>query len=63
MRYSGSRDGWMNANFKNMSDYKNPTVTLFKIKDGDCIGAFTKNSWKSSSAQSHIIDYDILFNL
>ena len=63
MRYSGSRDGCMNADFNNMIDIKNPTVTLFKIKDGDCIGAFTRNGWKSSSTQSQIIDNDTLFNL
>ncbi len=33
LRYRGSRDGWMAADFHRMSDGKGPTVTLFKIKD------------------------------
>ena len=42
IRYKGSRDGWMIADFHRMSDQKGPTVTLFKIKDNDqCVGGFT----------------------
>ena len=35
IRYKGSRDGWMVADFHRMSDGKGPTVTLFKIKDNN----------------------------
>ena len=43
IRYKGSRDGWMAADFHRMSDHKGPTVTLFKIKDNNnCIGGFTR---------------------
>jgi len=43
LRYKGSRDGWMAADFHRMSDGKGPTVSLFKIKDNNqCIGGFTK---------------------
>jgi hypothetical protein len=42
IRYKGSRDGWMAADFHRMSDGKGPTVTLFKIKDNNqCVGGFT----------------------
>ena len=42
IRYKGSRDGWMCADFHRMSDGKGPTVTLFKINDNNnCIGGFT----------------------
>jgi hypothetical protein len=42
LRYQGSRDGWMAADFHRMSDMKGPTVSLIKIKDNDqCIGGFT----------------------
>ncbi len=42
VRYRGSRDGWMEADFHRMSDGKGPTVTLFKIKDNQqLVGGFT----------------------
>ena len=42
LRYRGSRDGWMYADFHRMSDGLGPTVTLMKIKDNEqCIGGFT----------------------
>ena len=42
LRYRGSRDGWMKADFHRMSDGKGPTVTLFKIKDNQqLVGGFT----------------------
>ena len=33
LRYRGSRDGWMAADFHRMSNGKGPTATLFKIKE------------------------------
>ncbi len=42
IRYKGSRDGWMSADFHRMSDGKGPTATLFKIKDNNqCVGGYT----------------------
>ena len=42
LRYKASRDGWEAADFHRMSDWKGPTVSLFKIKDNDqCVGGFT----------------------
>ncbi len=42
IRYKGSRDGWMEADFHRMSDGKGPTASLFKIKDNNqCVGGFT----------------------
>ncbi len=45
MIYSGSRDGWMAKDFHSKSDGKGPTISLFKIKYGDCIGGFTTAKW------------------
>lgn len=39
--YRGSRDGWTYADFHKLCDEKGPTITLFKVKDGPCIGGFT----------------------
>jgi hypothetical protein len=39
--YSGSLHGWMAIDFHSRSDGKNPTITLYKVKDGDCIGGYT----------------------
>ena len=39
-----------------------PTISLFKIKDGDCIGGYTSAKWKSDNKT--VVDNDaILFNL
>jgi hypothetical protein len=40
--YRGSEHGWMAKNFHDHCDKKGPTISLFKIKDGDCIGGFSK---------------------
>ena len=40
--YRGSENGWMHKDFHSRCDYKGPTVCLFKVKDGDCIGGYTK---------------------
>ena len=45
--YSGSAHGWTAGDFHNQSDNKGPTITLLKIKQGDCIGGFTNASWSS----------------
>ena len=39
--YRGSDHGWKFIDFHSRCDYKGPTISLFKVKDGDCIGGFT----------------------
>ncbi len=41
LEYRGSDHGWKAEDFHERSDYKDWTVSLFKIKDGDCVGGFT----------------------
>jgi TLD len=40
--YQGSEHGWDFKDFHSRCDNKGPTISLFKVKDGDCIGGFTK---------------------
>ena len=71
--YSGSVHGWMAKDFHSRCDNKGPTISLFKIKNGDCIGGYTAASWGrnyGNSSQlaygSNIFAYDssaMLFNL
>ena len=63
--YRGSRDGWNADDFHLRCDNKGATVTLFKIKDGPCVGGFTKAQWTSPTKSSfNNPDSDaILFNL
>ena len=43
---------------------KGPSISLFKIKDGDCIGGYTKAQWESVDGGKIIGDSDaMLFNL
>ncbi len=60
--YRGSRDGWMSNNFHSLSDNKGPTLTLFKIKNGDCIGGYTSAKWESERKYSSDSEA-FLFNL
>ena len=52
--YSGSvhdkwyKSGWTYEAFHSRCDGKGPTLTLFQIKDGDCIGGFTEAQWDSA---------------
>jgi len=39
--FSGSLHGWSPDDFHSRCDNKGPTISLFKVKDGDCIGGFT----------------------
>jgi hypothetical protein len=39
--YRGSIHGWMKKHFHGLCDKKRPTISLFKVKDGDCIGGYT----------------------
>lgn len=40
--FRGSIHGWKWKDFHSRCDNKGPTISLFKILDGDCIGGFTK---------------------
>ena len=40
--YRGSRDGWEAEDFHSRADGKSPTISLFKVKDGPCIGGYTE---------------------
>jgi 2,3-bisphosphoglycerate-independent phosphoglycerate mutase len=42
MLYRGSEHGWMLKDFHDRCDNKGPTISLFKVKGGDCIGGYTK---------------------
>ncbi len=42
MLYRGSEHGWKYKDFHSRCDNKGPTISLFKIKDGDIIGGYTK---------------------
>ena len=46
--YSGSDDGWNYKDFHSRCDNKGKTVSLFQIKDGDCIGGYTSQHWDES---------------
>ena len=39
--YRGSENGWTQNDFHERCDKKGPTICLFKVKDGDCIGGYT----------------------
>jgi hypothetical protein len=39
--FRGSEHGWRARDFYSRCDKKGPTIILFKVKDGDCIGGFT----------------------
>ncbi len=59
--FRGSFHGWNGTDFHSRCDNKGPTISLFKIKNGDCIGGFTKAQWSSSESDD---DPDaFLFNL
>jgi hypothetical protein len=52
----------MLKDFHSRCDNKGPTISLFKILDGDCIGGYTKANWSSNKVK--VGDSDaILFNL
>ncbi len=41
MLYRGSDHGWEWKDFHSRCDYKGPTISLFKVKDGDVIGGYS----------------------
>jgi hypothetical protein len=46
--YSGRDNGWTREDFHSRCDYKQRTVSLFLIADGDCIGGYTSQHWDGS---------------
>ncbi len=64
MLYRGSLHGWNAKDFHDRCDNKGPTISLFKVKDGDCIGGYTMENWQSLDDEQYFIDLDaMLFNL
>jgi hypothetical protein len=39
--YCGTIHGWEPMDFHSRCDKKGPTITLLKVRDGDCIGGYT----------------------
>jgi hypothetical protein len=39
--FRGSIHGWNFKDFHSRCDGQGPTISLFKVKDGDCIGGYT----------------------
>ena len=42
MLYKGSKHGFSAEIFHSLCDNKGPTLSLFKLKNGTCIGGYTK---------------------
>ena len=54
----------MRKDFHFRSDKKGPTISLFKVKGGDCIGGFTTAQWEDVDPGKLIPDpHSFLFNL
>jgi hypothetical protein len=45
--YSGHLHGWNYKDFHSRCDSKGRTVSLFQIKQGDCIGGYSSQCWES----------------
>ena len=60
--YSGHLHGWNCKDFHSRCDSKGRTVSLFQIKDGDCIGGYTSQCWESL-AKMKADSSAFLFNL
>jgi hypothetical protein len=62
--YSGHLHGWNVKDFHDRCDSKGRTVSLFQIKDGDCIGGYTSQCWESPESWKLKADSSaFLFNL
>ncbi len=60
--YSGCLHGWTYKDFHSRCDSKGRTVSLFQIKDGDCIGGYTSQCWDDYSGSKEDSSA-FLFNL
>jgi hypothetical protein len=63
LKYKASKDGWKAKDFHKMSDGLGPTIALYKIKNGSCIGGFTSAKWSTSQKDNVIDPSALLFNL
>ena len=62
--YSGHLHGWNYKDFHSRCDSKGRTVSLFQIKDGDCIGGYTSQHWESpDSSKTKADNSAFVFNL
>jgi hypothetical protein len=62
--FRGSIHGWKCKDFHSRCDNKGRTITLFKVKDGDCIGGYNKAQWSSPWSGHYESDNTaMLFNL
>ena len=52
----------MYKDFHSRCDYKAPTISLFKIVKGDCIGGYTSAQWTSEN-KYYVDNTAMLFNL
>ncbi len=54
----------MPIDFHSRCDNKGPTVSLFKIEGGDCVGGYTEAQWQSTENEEYFKDRAAtLFNL
>ncbi len=60
--YRASHNGWMAEHFHQCCDSKSNTISLFQIKNGNCIGGYTSAS-QSSDGDFKKDDHAFLFNL
>jgi hypothetical protein len=63
LRYRGSEHGWKAKDFHSRCDKIRPTISLFKVKDGDCIGGYTTAKWSSETDKGFKDTAAMLFNL
>ena len=61
--FRGSKHGWMAKDFHSRCNKKSPTISLFKIKNGDCIGGFTKAQWSNGNGDTVEDSETFVFNL
>ncbi len=61
--YRGSDHGWKHKHFYSQCSDKGPTITLFKIRNGDTIGAYTTCMWSLDGSKISKNDETMLFNL
>ena len=47
MIYRGSQHGFKAKDFHEQCDGKGPTISLFKLSNGECIGGYTQAQWTS----------------
>ena len=53
----------MYKDFHSRSDNKGPIISLFKIKDGDCVGGYSKAQFSSLSGEWVVDSESLIFNL